>query len=590
MRQFFKFMLASMLGLVLVVFILFFVLAGVIYSASRSQEVTVEPRSILKLTLNEEMSDRSVEFFDSENYRIKARTGLVDVLKDIHSAKSDPNITGIYLDLSLVSMGYASVEEIRDALLNFKKSGKFVYAYSEAISEKSYYLASAASKIFLNPQGILEFNGLSSEYTFFKGTLDKLGIEPQIFRVGKFKSFVEPFTLTQMSDANREQIKSYLGSLYQHYMTNIAASRNIPLDTLKTISSELKVQDASDALRLHLVDQLAYKDEVLEVLRKASGAATTKEIEIVSPGNYAKTITTKNHGPGKIAIVYASGDIGPGEGDDNSIGSERISRAIRSIRNDERVKALVLRVNSPGGSAQASEVIWREVLLTQKKKPVIVSMGDVAASGGYYISCAASKIVAEPNTITGSIGIFSIIPNAQRFFNDKLGITFDRVNTGKFSDIVTISRPLSTMERSIVQNSVNRGYQTFLKRVAGGRKKSVAAIDSIAQGRVYTGTQALAIGLVDKIGSFDDAVREAAAQAHLSSYTVTAYPAQKTFLESLLGGSADRVNSYYMKKDLGGLGVFGSSASELQSAASAFKTLQNMSGLQARLPFDPRIQ
>ncbi len=583
MRQFFKFVFASMLGMILAILVLVIsaslIIGSLIVSSTQKSNVKVQPQTILKISLSNDIPDRSTEYFDSEKYKIKEHLGLFDIIKDIHTAKTDPNISGIYLDLNLlIGTGFASLEEIRNALIDFKKSNKFIYSYSEILSQKAYYLASVANKIYLNPEGMMQFDGLSTEYTFFKGALDKLEIEPQIFRVGKFKSFVEPFTLTKMSDANKTQVASYLGSEFTTYINGISTSRQIPAEQLRQISSQLKIQRPEDALRLHLVDELKYKDDVLTALKTASGqSANVNKLKTITLDNYgASQEEPKKSADNQIAVMYAIGDIGGGEGGDNSIGSERISRLIRQVRLDNKIKALVLRVNSPGGGSMASAIIWRELSLTQKVKPVVVSMGNVAASGGYFIACAADKIIAEPNTITGSIGIFAIIPNAGKFFNNKLGITFDGVKTGEHSDMLTVSRPLTDFEKQVIQTQVNSGYQNFIGKVAQGRKKTLDEIDSIGQGRVWTGEQALKIGLVDQLGSFDDAVHEAAKLAKIKSYDLTSYPEQKTLLESILGDMTDQMKVYFVKQQLG---VNYRYFENLQQ-------LRNMTGIQARLPFE----
>ena len=583
MRQFFKFVFASMLGMILAILVLVIsaslIIGSLIVSSTQKSNVKVQPQTILKISLSNDIPDRSTEYFDSEKYKIKEHLGLFDIIKDIHTAKTDPNISGIYLDLNLlIGTGFASLEEIRNALIDFKKSNKFIYSYSEILSQKAYYLASVANKIYLNPEGMMQFDGLSTEYTFFKGALDKLEIEPQIFRVGKFKSFVEPFTLTKMSDANKTQVASYLGSEFTTYINGISTSRQIPAEQLRQISSQLKIQRPEDALRLHLVDELKYKDDVLTALKTASGqSADVNKLKTITLDNYgASQEEPKKSADNQIAVMYAIGDIGSGEGGDNSIGSERISRLIRQVRLDNKIKALVLRVNSPGGGSMASAIIWRELSLTQKVKPVVVSMGNVAASGGYFIACAADKIIAEPNTITGSIGIFAIIPNAGKFFNNKLGITFDGVKTGEHSDMLTVSRPLTDFEKQVIQTQVNSGYQNFIGKVAQGRKKTLDEIDSIGQGRVWTGEQALKIGLVDQLGSFDDAVHEAAKLAKIKSYDLTSYPEQKTLLESILGDMTDQMKVYFVKQQLG---VNYRYFENLQQ-------LRNMTGIQARLPFE----
>ncbi|TZF82692.1 signal peptide peptidase SppA [Pedobacter sp. BS3] len=580
MKQFFKFVLASVVGFILSAFILFVIaliaISVVISSAEKNTDVA--NNSVLHIDLAYPIKERTVKNpLTYMGINEDKSLGLNDILSSIKKAASDSRIKGIYLDLSSVQAGMATVEEIRNALLEFKKSKKFIVAYSEVYTQGAYYLASVADKVYLNPEGLLEFKGFGAELTFFKGTLDKLEIEPQVIRVGTFKSAVEPFILDKMSDANRLQVTSFVGSMYDHFLTQIASSRGIVKDSLFAIANDLKVQNASEAVQYKLADALAYKDEVLADLRKRLDIDKDADIKSVSLTDYndAKDSGSGGDNDKRIAVVYASGEITGGEGNDETMGSERISRAIRKARTDKKVKAVVLRVNSPGGSALASDVIWREVVLTKKVKPVIVSMGDLAASGGYYISCAADSIFAEPNTITGSIGVFGIIPNMQKFFNHKLGITFDGVKTGKFSDLGNITRPLTDAEKVIIQNEVNRIYNGFTKHVAEGRKKEQAYINSIGQGRVWTGAQAVKNGLVDRLGNIDDAVKSAAKMAKISDYKIVSYPAIKSPLQSLLDNSGDKLKDYFTKLQLGDqYKYYGQVQEALRST-----------GIQARLPY-----
>ncbi len=576
MLQFLKYLLASFLGLILFFVLILFVL-GALVESRKNTPVELEANSILKISFSSQIEDQGETNFDPSSFNIRKTLGLKDILRCIEEAGSDSKIKGIFLDMGSFPGGYASLEEIRKALAEFKNSKKPIYAYGESYSEKGYYLNSIADKIYIHPEGLLEFNGLSTEYAFYKGALEKLGIEVQVFRVGKFKSFVEPYTLDKMSIANRTQISSYLGSIYSGFMKTVSESRHIPLDSLLDISNNQKVSQASEALQYHLVTGLRYRDEVLEELKTLTQAKKLEDIHFISLGDYQKSLDNpKVQLRSQISVIYASGDISGGEGSSKSIGSEQLSRIIRKARLNNDVKAIVLRVNSPGGSALASDVIWREVSLAQKVKPVVVSMGDVAASGGYYIACAAGKIYAEPTTITGSIGIFGLIPNTQKFFNEKLGVTFDRVNTGKYSDILTISRPLKEDEKIIIQNQVNRGYQAFLDRVSQGRKKTKAEIDSIAQGRVWTGEQALKIGLVDQLGGLSDAILEASKEAKLKTYSATYETTEKGFLESLMSGSMDKMKLEWMEKQ------FGTSLSTIE----AVQFIQKWTGIQARMPIE----
>jgi len=556
MKQFFKFVFATMVGIILTSVIFLVIIIGIIVAASGDKHTDVDEDSVLHINLSAAIPERTpknpiAELLGLDNDKI---IGLNDILANIKRAKTDDNIRGIFLDESYMLSGQGTTEEIRNALLDFKKSGKFIIAYSEVYTQGFYYLASVADKVYINPKGIFEFRGFSSQITFLKGTLDKLGIEVQVIKVGTFKSAVEPFVLTKMSDANRLQVNSYLGSLYDHFLTGISVARKINKDSLFSIANNLKVQFPEDAVKYKLVDGMKYRDEVLDELKERTNVAKKSNLHNVELADYTNSSNKpdnksdkKNH----IAIIYASGDIQGGDGDDNSIGSDRISESLRKARLDDKVKAVVLRVNSPGGSSLASDVIWREVMLTKKVKPIMVSMGDLAASGGYYISCAADSIFAEPNTITGSIGIFAIVPNLQKLFNDKLGMTFDGVKTGKYADLGDVSRPLSAEEKAILQNNVNRGYDEFTKAVADGRHKTQAYINSIGQGRVWTGTQALKIGLVDRLGNINDAIKSAAKKANLKTYVVDAYPEQKSIFSKFGNNVSAEMRTRAVKSELG---------------------------------------
>ena len=560
MKQFFKFVLATIVGVVLITVILVLVVIGII-SASGDKTIEVEPNSVLHMAFTNPITERTpnnplagLSFLGLDKDK---STGLNDILANIKKAKADGNIKGIFLDESYMVSGQATTEEIRNALIDFKKSGKFIVAYSEIYTQGFYYLASVADKVYMNPKGIFELKGFNSEVTFLKGALDKLGIEVQIIKVGTFKSAVEPLFLTKMSDANRLQVTSYLGSLYDHFLTGISKSRGINKDSLFNYANNGRVQLPEDALKLKLIDGLKYKDEILDDLKARTNTEKKNDLNSIELADYTKSSADNDNkdeaasSKNRIAVVYASGEISGGEGDDNTIGSERISKALRKVRLDNKVKAVVLRVNSPGGSSLASDVIWREVMLTKKVKPIIVSMGDLAASGGYYISCAADSIIAQPNTITGSIGIFAILPNMQKLFNDKLGVTFDGVKTGKYADLGDISRPLTPDEKLILQNNVNRGYDDFTKAVAEGRHKTQAYINSIGQGRVWTGEQALKNGLVDRLGNINDAITSAAKKANIKNYKLVTYPEQKSFFNQLSGDVTAEARTRILQSELG---------------------------------------
>ncbi len=590
MKDFFKYVFATVVGIVIstvVLVVLFFViLVGAVSSLGEDKKVEVKSNSVLFLDLDQAITERTPEnsfaglpiIGGSENKSI----GFNDLIKALKAAKDDDKIECVYINVSAPNAGMATMLEVRNAILDFRKSKKPVIAYSEIYSQGAYYLASAADKIYLNPQGALEFKGFSSQLTFFKGALDKLGIEAQIIRVGNYKSAVEPFITTKMSDYNRQQVTAYVGGLYKTFLQGISETRKISTDSLFVFADDYKIQLPKDALTYKMVDALKYKDEVLDELRSITGKDKKANITTISINDYIKnlpfeaTYSSKN----KVAVIYANGDIVGGEGSDEQIGSERISRAIRKARLNDDIKAIVLRVNSGGGSALASDVIWREIVLSKKTKPVIASFGDVAASGGYYIGCAADSIFVQPNTITGSIGVFGIIPNLQNLLTNKLGITFDGVKTGKYADIMSLNRPLTAGERFIIQNDVNHVYDSFITRVADGRKKTKAQVDSIGGGHVWIGTDAVKIGLADRLGSFNDAIASAAKKAKLSEYKVVEYPEKIDPLKSFLSNAKENISVYYTKKELG-------------ENYLIYKQMQKAiinSGVQARMDYEIQIK
>lgn len=588
MKQFFKFMFASILGFFISIILLgigaFAIIAIAISSADSDKTVEVSKNSVLYLDLNQPITERTpknpfggIPILGGQD---KSGIGLYDFINAIKSAKTDDNIKCIYLNVSSPNAGMATMREVRNALIDFKKSGKKILAYSEVYSQAAYYLASAADKVYLNPAGDLEFKGFDNEITFFKGTLEKLGIEAQVIRVGNYKSAVEPFILDKMSDYNRKQVTAYLNGLYNTFLGDISASRKVQQDSLYSIADKFKIQSPQDAVRYKLVDGLEYKDEILEQLKKLSGRTKKEKIKSITINNYAKNNKSEGSDKDEVAVIYANGDIVGGEGSDEQIGSERISRAIRAARLDDNIKAVVLRVNSPGGSALASDVIWREIVLTKKEKPVIASFGDVAASGGYYIGCAADSIFVQPNTITGSIGVFGIIPNFQNLLTNKLGVTFDGVKTGEYANFPSATRPMTAGERFIMQKQLDRIYATFVSHVADGREKSKTYIDSIGGGHVWVGTDAVHIGLADKLGSFDDAIAAAAKKANLKNYKVVAYPEMIDPLKALLEEGTDRVKTYYAKQELG----------ENYTLYKQMKKVLGMTGIQARMPFAAEIK
>ncbi len=588
MKQFFKTVFASLLGTLLASVIFVFLIIGMIGAiaaiSGSDKEVEVKENSILVVKFEGPITDRSSKnpfqnlgaMFSKEQ-----AIGLDDILNNIEKAKEDENIKGIYMEITSVPAGIAMVEEIRTKLLEFKNTGKFILAYSEYYTQGAYYLASVADKIYLNPQGAIDFKGLISDLMFFKNALAKLEVEPKIIRHGKFKSAIEPFILEKMSDENREQTMTYIGSIWNHMVEGISKSRNISAEELNKIADEMLLQKAEDAVKYKFADQLAYKDEILEILKEKTEAKAVDKINSVSIADYtnAKEKKKKDFTKDKIAVIYAVGEIDGGEGDDEKIGSERISKAIREARLDEKVKAIVLRVNSPGGSALASEVMWREVVLAKQAKPVIVSMGNVAASGGYYISCAADTIVAEPNTITGSIGVFGVLFNAQGFMNNKIGITFDTVKTNMHADIGSINRPLMASERDIIQKSVEHVYDVFITRVAEGRNLTKEQVDEIGQGRVWSGVDAKRIGLVDVLGGLETAIEIAAQKAGLENYKLLSLPKQKDPLEELFSKGTSGVEEAMVKHFLG----------ENAKYYMTLDRLKRYSGIQARMPYEVEI-
>ncbi len=589
MKQFFKIVFASMFGtllsMILLVFIFFIVIAGIVASSMSEKEVEIKSNSVLYINFKEPIVERSndnpFENFDLFNFESDRNMGLNNVLMSIEKAAEDPNIQGIYLDVSDVQMGLSTLEEVRNAFIKFKKANKFIYAYSEVYSQKAYYLASVSDSIFLNPYGLLMFNGFNAQYMFFKGSLEKLEIEPQVLRVGSFKSAVEPYMMDHMSDSNKVQTSGYLNALFNHMIANVAESKNMNYDSLLSIAVNLKVRNASDALSYKMVDKLAYKDEMLISLQKRTNAESIDKINMVDFVNYTKqskgAVSTESD---KIAVIYANGEINSGEGSEQNIGSEGLSKAIRKARLDSKVKAVVLRINSPGGSALASDVIWREVVLCKAAKPVVVSMGDVAASGGYYIACAADSIIAQPTTITGSIGVFGIIFNAQNFFKNKLGITFDQVKTGNYADLGDMTRPLTVTEREIIQAEINRIYETFTQKVADGRKMQQEDVKKIAEGRVWSGIDAKRIGLVDKLGSMNDAIEMAAKMAKIDKYRIVSSPEIQDPFEKIMKNLSTEASLLFMPDEYKALIPY----------TDAIEKMRNNKGIQMRLLMNPSIE
>ncbi len=591
MKQFFGAFFGSLVGILITGIVATLIVVGIVVSTFKDamnmdsrHTYRSKEKSVLKLNLNADIRERGFEnpFGDLDLGPLipQSSIGLNDIIANLKKAKADKDIKGIYLEISDPSAGFATLEEVRNALLDFKTSGKFIYAYSEGYSQKAYYLASTATRLFLNPEGGMEIKGLSSQMMFFKNALEKLNVEVQIFRHGKFKSAIEPFMLDKMSAANRAQIETYLGSLWNHMIAGVSKSRSVSIEEINAMADNLWIRSPKDAVKYKLVDELKYEDEVFDLIKKNIGITEKDKINFVSLTDYTKAKGEKNLSKNKIAIIYAVGEIESGEGKEGSIGSVSLVKAIREARLDSNIKAIVLRVNSPGGSALASDVIWRETVLAKKAKPFVVSMGDVAASGGYYISCAADRIFAQPNTITGSIGVFGMVPNVQKALSEKLGITIDTVNTNKHSDVGTILRGSTVDEHEYIQQSVEHIYDVFITKVASGRNMQKNNVDSIGQGRVWSGADAIKINLVDELGGIHAAVAYAAKQAKLTNYKTIDCPKQKDLLEELLGNSKEEMETRAMKANLG----------EQYMYLKQLKNVLNLKGVQARLPYEMIIE
>ena len=586
MKDFIKFTFASLVGVVLagIIFTILGLVTMVGMVASSDTETTVKENSIFVLDLNGTLSERVQEnpFQQLMGEDFNAY-GLDDILTSIEKAKEHENIKGIYLQAGMMEASCASLEEIRNALKSFKESGKFIVAYGDNYTQGMYYLASVADKVIVNPQGTIAWQGLMSQTIFFKDLLKKIGMEMEIFKVGTYKSAVEPFIATEMSDANREQITAFLDSIWKRLLEDISASRGISEDDLNKCADDfMMLSPAETYITNGLADTLLYKDGVLDYLKMMSGRETDESLRTLSledMKNVKRNVPLDKSG-NIIAVYYAYGEIDSSTSTEEGINSEKVIKDLRQLREDETIKAVVLRVNSPGGSAYGSEQIWREVVLLKEKKPVIVSMGDYAASGGYYISCAADYIVADPTTLTGSIGIFGMFPMAEDLLTDKLGLHFETVKTNRYADMGDMTRPFNDAERAALQKYINNGYKLFVQRCADGRGMSTEAIEKIAEGRVWTGSTAKELGLVDELGGLDKALEIAAQKAEVDTYSIIRYPSQDGFFSSLLNkGKNDYINGKIKE-------VLGESYNYLQF----IENLKAQDRIQARMPFDLRIK
>lgn len=589
MKNFLSSLLATLTGLVIMLVVLFIIFLGIVSASSSNDAPDVKPNSLLYIQLKDNILDRANEDPIAalmSSYGYEDNMGLNQVLKDLDKAAKDDNIEGVFLRLRSVSAGMATLGEIRKALVDFKESGKFIYAYSDSYTQKSYYLASVADSVFMAPQGMFPFIGMSAQVNYYKDALDKAGVEMQIFRHGSYKGAVEPFMRNDMSPENREQIESYVGGLWGKIMEDISESRGISVEELNRIADSMESIDPGKLMKTGLMDGLIYYDEMLSLLKEKMGVEEENDLESISLKAYKDVVVKtdeKKYSKDKVAVIYAMGSVVDGNQGEGYISSERISKAIREARRDKNVKAIVFRVNSGGGSGQASDIILREVKLAAEVKPVIASMGDVAASGGYYIAAHADTIMASESTITGSIGVFGMFPNLEGLVSDKIGVRTEVVKTNELSDIMSIMRPATAAEGAIIQKNIDDFYTTFVELVSDGRDMSYEEVDAVAGGRVWPGNLAKEIGLVDVHGGLEDAVELAAEMAGLENYRVKELPAMDDFMTSLMkqlsGGSMARAEAL-MKKELG----------ESYKHYSRIRELSSMSGIQAIMPYEIEIR
>ena len=585
MKNFLSSLLATITGLVIMTVLVFLIFMGIVAASTSKESVEVKENSLLVTKFNAQILDRANEdpfaLLFSGNFMYDEVMGLNQILKDLDKAKADENIEGIFMKLGAVSAGIATLGEIREAMLDFKESGKFIYAYSDAYTQKSYYLASVADSIFMTPEGMFLFNGMSAEVMFYRKALEKVGVEMQVIRHGSYKGAVEPFLRDDLSDENREQIEGYVGALWGKIIDDIAVSRGLSPEKLNKIADELTSLDSDQLLETGMIDGLIYYDEMLTLMKEKLGVEEKDDLEAVSLKSYkdAPVKKKKEYSKDKVAVIYAMGSVVDGNAGEGYISSERISKAIRKARRDKSVKAIVFRINSGGGSGSASDVIHREVMLAAKEKVIVASMGDVAASGGYYIAAPADTILAGPGTITGSIGVFGLFPNVQKLMNDKIGISTDVVKTNENANLLTAMDPLDPEERLIVQKMIDDFYINFVNIVADGRGKSYDEIDAIAGGRVWAGSDALELGLIDMYGGLEKSIEVAAEMAGLENYRVQSLPRLEdpmtAIMNKLTGGSMVRTNRI-LQRELG----------EEYRHYRKIQEIRNMHGIQAIMPYE----
>ena len=585
MKNFLSSLLATIVGLVIMTVLVFLIFIGIVAASTSKEAPEVEENSLLMTKFNARILDRANEdpfaLLFSGNFMYNETMGLNQILKDLKKAKTDENIQGIFMNLGGVTAGIATLGEIREALLDFKESGKFIYAYADAYTQKSYYLATVADSVFMTPEGMFLFSGMSAQVMFYKKALEKIGVEMQVIRHGTYKGAVEPFLRQDLSKENREQIEGYVGALWGKIVEDISESRGISLEKLNQIADELATFDSDQLAETGMVDGLIYYDEMLTLMKEKLGVEEEDDLEAVSLKSYKDVPEKKKkeYSKDKVAVIYAMGNVVDGNAGEGYISSERISKAIRKARRDKSVKAIVFRINSGGGSGLASDVIHREVMLAAKEKPVVASMGDVAASGGYYIAVPADTILAGPGTITGSIGVFGMFPNVQELMNDKLGITTDVVKTNKNSNMLTALDPLDPDERVIVQKLIDDFYINFVNIVAEGREKTYEEIDAIAGGRVWAGSDALELGLIDMYGGLEKSIEVAAEMAGLENYRVQSLPRLEdpmtAIMKQITGGAMVRTDRI-LRRELG----------EEYRHYRKIQDIRNMHGIQAIMPYE----
>jgi len=581
MRSFLKYTLATITGIMLTTMIFAFLLIIIIAASSSEKTVEVKSNTILYITLNDRIVDRAVENpFDFIPTGIPSvrEMGLNNILSNIKKARKDNNINGIYLQLSAINTGIGTTEEIRNALLDFKESGKFVIAFADVYTQKSYYLASVADSIYLNPKGNFFLNGLNSQIMFYKGALDKLGIEAQVIRHGEYKSAMEPFITDKMSPENREQIMHWMGSIWQHMLVEIGEQRSITPETLDGLADNLEIRTAESALEYGLVDGLLFKDELINSLKAITGTDEKKDLKVITMRKYTQVPAKRDYkgiAKDKIAIIYAHGDVRLGNSGEGTIASHRISKAIRQARRDSSVKAIVLRVNSGGGGCPGVGYNSREAELASQIKPLVASMGDVAASAAYYIIAPADTILAHPNTITGSIGVWAVLPNVKSLMNKKLGLTVDVAKTNPMADIGTPFRPLTEEEKSIIRSMVEDTYDDFVETVSEGRGMTVEEVNNIGKGRVWSGENALDNGLIDAYGGLHDAIEVAAGMAGLEKYRVLELPKLEDPIDQLIREITENTRTRMVSREFG----------QFYQYFETIQELKGLYGMQARLPF-----